>query len=109
MKRLGNYEDLIPMDDPQAVFEEVCRIVAAMNTQQDFTVLVKVFEDVVKLFRGEYPGYQKCNTCYHDLKHTTDCLLAMARLIHGASLNGLPLPDRDVVLGLTAALFHDTG
>ena len=109
MKRLGNYEDLIPMDDPQAVFEEVCRIVAAMNTQQDFTVLFKVFEDVVKLFRGEYPGYQKCNTWYHDLKHTTDCLLAMARLIHGAYLNGLPLPDRDVVLGLTAALLHDTG
>ena len=64
---------------------------------------------MVKLFRGNYPGYQKCNTWYHDLKHTTDCLLAMARLLHGASLNGLPLPDRDVVLGLTAALFHDTG
>ena len=97
------------MDDPQAVFEEVRRIVAATNAQPDFTVLSKVFADVVKLFRGEYPGYQKCNTWYHDLKHTTDCLLAMARLIHGASLNGLPLPDRDVVLGLTAALFHDTG
>ena len=77
--------------------------------QADFTVLSTVFADVVKLFRGEYFGYRSCNTCYHDLKHTTDCLLAMARMIHGASLNGCSLPARDVTLGLTAALFHDTG
>jgi hypothetical protein len=33
----------------------------------------------------------------------------MARLLHGACLNGCPLPARDVTLGLIAALFHDTG
>ena len=109
MKKPGNYDDLIPMPDPQAVFDEVCRIVAATPGQPDFPILSKVFADVVKLFRGEYPGYRSCNTYYHDLKHTTDCLLAMARLLHGASLNGCPLPARDVTLGLTAALFHDTG
>jgi hypothetical protein len=72
-------------------------------------ILTRVFEDVVKLFQGGYPGYRKCNTWYHDLKHTTDCLLAMARLMHGASLNGLHLSARDMLLGLSAALFHDTG
>jgi len=35
--------------------------------------------------------------------------LAMARLLHGASLNDCPLLARDVTLGLIAALFHDTG
>ena len=109
MSKWEKFEDLIPVDDPQAVFEEVRRMVAVTNGQANLRLLCKVFEDVFKLFRGEYPGYQKCNTLYHDFKHTTDCLLAMARLIHGASLNGLTLPDRDVILGLTAALFHDSG
>jgi hypothetical protein len=97
------------MADPWAVFEEVCRITAVLYPQFNFKALDQVFQDVVKLFRGEYPGYQRCNTSYHDLKHTTDCLLAMARLLHGAALNGLTLSERDVVLGLIAALFHDTG
>jgi len=103
------YEDLISMGDPQAVVKEVRRIVAAVHPEFDFTSLDRVFQDVLKLFRGGYPGYQRCNTWYHDLKHTTDCLLAMARLIHGAWLNGLNLPERDTALGLNAALFHDTG
>jgi hypothetical protein len=105
----GKLEDLIPMNDPFAVFKEVCRIVGALQAHFDFTVLNRVFQDVVRLFRGEYPGYQECNTRYHDLKHTTDCLLAMARLMHGASLRGHALPPREVALGLIAALFHDIG
>jgi hypothetical protein len=103
------FEDLVPMDDPQAVFGEVCRIALVLDTRFDFTVLERVFRDVVRLFNGNYPGYQKCNTRYHDLKHTTGCLLAMARLMHGAFLSGLALPVRDVTLGLIAALLHDTG
>ena len=106
---MEKYEDLVLMTQPQAVFGEVCRIVAALNSQFDFIALDRVFQDVVKLFRGKYPGYQECNTWYHDLQHTTDCLLTMARLLHGASINGLSLPGRDVALGLIAALFHDTG
>lgn len=109
MKSPGNFDDLILPVNPQAVFEEVRYIVSLLNSHFDFTALDRVFQDVVKLFQGEYPGYQKCNTCYHDLKHTTDCLLAMARLIHGAAINGLTLPDRDAALGLIAALLHDTG
>ena len=109
MKSPGKFEDLILLVNPQAVFEEVRYIVSLLNPHFDFTALDRVFQDVVKLFRGEYPGYQECNTWYHDLKHTTECLLAMARLIHGASLNGLTLPDRDAALGLIAALLHDTG
>jgi hypothetical protein len=106
---IGKYKNLVVMARPLAVFEEVCRIVSVLTSHFNFTSLYRVFQDVVKLFRGEYPGYQKCNTWYHNLKHTTDCLLAMARLIHGGSINGLNLPERDVALGLIAALFHDTG
>jgi len=106
---LAKFEDLTLMANPHVVFEEVCRIAAVLHPYFNFTALDQAFQDVVKLFQGEYPGYRQCNTWYHDLKHTTDCLLAMARLMHGASLNGLILSERDAALGLIAALFHDAG
>ena len=61
------------------------------------------------LFNGNYPGYRRCNTFYHDLSHTLDCLLVTAKLIHGAFLNGVHFDQRDVNLGLISALMHDTG
>lgn len=106
---LEKYEDLVSMADPQAVFDEVCRVTAVLQPRFNFAPLNRVFLDIVELFQGDYPGYQRCNTRYHDLKHTTACLLAMARLIHGAWCHGLILPERDMELGLIAALFHDTG
>jgi hypothetical protein len=109
MKRPGKFEDLIPMDDPQAVFGEVSHLISLLHPDFDCLALNRVFQDIVRLFRGEYPGYRRCNTWYHDLKHTTDCLLAMARLLHGVALHGLSMAARDVSLGLIAALLHDTG
>lgn len=103
------FEDLVPMGNPQEVLEEVKKIVHLMYPAFDFNPVEDVFKDVVKLFRGEYPGYRACNTWYHDLKHTTDCLLAMARLIHGGFVQGRVMKERDVALGLIAALLHDTG
>lgn len=102
-------EHLVRMDDPQAVFEEVKIVILLMFPQFDFTPVQKVLADIIKLFKGKYPGYRKCNTHYHDLKHTTDCLLVMTRLIHGAFINGIVLPEREVTLGLISALMHDTG
>jgi hypothetical protein len=102
-------EDLVPMNDPQNVIEEIQKIVFMMFPRFNFDPTYKVFNDVLKLFRGEYPGYRQCTLHFHDLKHTTDCLMAMARLIHGAFVEGVLLPERDVSLGLIAALMHDTG
>jgi hypothetical protein len=103
------FEDLVPMGDPQKVLEEVIKIVHLIYPAFSFDSVKKVFNDVVKLFRGEYPGYRACNTWYHDLKHTTDCLLAMARLIHGGFVQGTVMEEREAALGLIAALLHDTG
>ncbi|MBM4300361.1 MAG: hypothetical protein FJ121_02360 [Deltaproteobacteria bacterium] len=97
------------MGDPQKILEEVTKIVRLMYPAANFNPVQDVFKDVVKLFRGEYPGYRACNTWYHNLRHTTDCLLAMARLIHGGFIQGMVMEARDVALGLIAALLHDTG
>ena len=102
-------EFLIKMDDSEAVYVEVHFIVTAIFKTFDFEALRKIFDDVQNLYNGYYPGYKKCNTDYHDLRHVTDTFLLTARLIHGAHLNGIKLTKRNVFLGLVSALLHDTG
>jgi hypothetical protein len=103
------FEDLVCMDTPNTVMEEVDRIILLMFPHYDLTLIHKVFEDIVSLFAGDYPGYKECKVRYHDLKHTTDCLMAMTRLIHGAFVNGETIEEKNVTLGLTSALLHDAG
>jgi hypothetical protein len=100
---------LVDMDEPRNVFDEVQTIVLLMFKEFDFDQMDKVFRDIVRLFNGEYPGYRKCSTEYHDLKHTTDAFLAMARLMHGAAVEGRTLTEKQVNLGLICTLMHDTG
>jgi hypothetical protein len=100
---------IVNMEDPQSVFDEAKAIVLMMFREFDFETLDRVFGDIVCLFRGEYPGYRKCTTQYHDLKHATDTFLAMARLMHGASIGGENLTREHINLGLVCALMHDTG
>lgn len=100
---------LVDMENPHAVLNEVENIVSTLFTDFDFEMLDRVFTDIVQLFGGEYPGYSSCQTQYHDLKHTTDTFLAMARLTHGAILKGENLTRDQVMLGLLCALMHDTG
>jgi hypothetical protein len=68
-----------------------------------------LFNDIVDLFNGEYPGYQKSKTKYHDLEHTHSVVLATARLMHGCFLEGEALTPKNIFLGLAASLFHDSG
>lgn len=100
---------LVNMEDPQSVLEEVKTIVSIMMPDFDFEPLNRTFRDVVSLFHGQYPGYRKCNTEYHDLKHTTDALLATTRLMHGAAVSDQVFSEENAELGLISALFHDTG
>ena len=100
---------LVAMDSPSSVLAEVKKITLALDRGFDVKPIEKAFQDIVNLFSGKYPGYRKCNTRYHDLKHTTDALLAMARLIHGAQAGGIKLQKKDITLGLISALMHDVG
>jgi len=94
---------------PQYIMTEVKDIVRVMFPHFDFDSVLRPYVDVKHLFSGQYPGYRKCNTFYHDWQHTEDCLLATVRLIHGAQLNGYDFSERGVRLGIIAALMHDTG
>jgi hypothetical protein len=61
------------------------------------------------LYHGNYPGYRACNTGYHDFNHASAVFLAMARLIHGAALDGCVFTEGDIVAGLAGAILHDAG
>jgi hypothetical protein len=103
------FEDLVYLETPSEVWAEVRQIVLSMFPHFDFNQVQEVFKDVVRLFDGKYPGYRQCNTMYHDLNHTTDCLLVLTRLMHGALVSGIPFQEKDVTLGLISAFMHDTG
>lgn len=105
---VAEHPDLVN-PDPGFIPDEVERIIGLMDRDADSGFFRSAYRDIVRLFRGEYPGYRACNTRYHDLEHTTDTLLAMARLTHGAALRGESLGGRSITLGLVAALLHDTG
>ncbi len=77
----------------------------AFNTQP----VTQALDLTVSLYKGHFPGYQACNTDYHDLSHTTATFLAMARLIHGAMLDEISFSEREVTIGLIASLLHDAG
>ena len=100
---------LVDMENPDCVMDEVRTIVSLMCPDFDPAALNRVFADIVRLFKGEYSGYAPCMTDYHDLKHTTDTMLAMARLMHGAVVAGEVLNCNELEQGLIAALMHDTG
>lgn len=104
-----HFSCLINMESPEAVINEVMTIINIMHPDFDFKQTYKAFKDIVRLFNGEYPGYRNCNTEYHDLKHTTDTLLSLARLIHGACIERRCFSAKDINLGLISALMHDTG
>lgn len=97
--------------DPLGIRGEIGRIFHTLYPQSADTAIVRAIEDASKLFRGEYPGYAGCDTGYHDLQHTLDVSLAMARIMAGYIREGHgPRIDADLFsFGVVAALFHDAG
>ncbi|MBU1712540.1 MAG: hypothetical protein KKD47_05485 [Proteobacteria bacterium] len=100
---------LVNMYDPDCVFDEVKAIVRMAYPDISLEPLNRVFKDVTDLFHGKYPGYRHCNTKYHDLRHTSDAFLVMARLIHGAIIEKKKISGKNAILALIATLMHDVG
>ncbi|MBC8417188.1 MAG: hypothetical protein ISR62_00340 [Desulfobacteraceae bacterium] len=104
-----NLYDLVEMNSPDAVLDEVLTVLRLISPDYNVAPVTTAFTTTVDLYEGRYPGYKACNTGYHDLNHITDTFLAMARLIHGAVIDGDSLSNREIAIGLTASLLHDTG
>jgi hypothetical protein len=101
--------NLFNNNDPDIVWNKVSDIISRISPLYDFTLIQSVFNDVVRLFRGEYPGYCAVKTLYHDLSHTLDVILCGVRLMHGTHLSGDHLSDNEITLITLAMLMHDVG
>lgn len=102
----------INVEDPDQVRDAVLALFAARYPGADLAPLRQAFEDVKSLFRGTFPGYLPCDTLYHDLRHTLDMTLAMARLLDGhdrSHVEAERIGARRAMLGVVVALLHDSG
>ncbi len=108
-EKAENLADLLNTKDSSEVYNEVVEILSLIFPRFDFVPVERAFHDFLSLFEGSYQGYKKCDTRYHDVVHSTDTFLSMARLIHGATVKGVSFSEKGVVLGLISAVFHDAG
>jgi hypothetical protein len=96
--------------NPDETNEVVNNIYQNLFNSSLFDKVEHTLDDVVSLFNGEYPGYQKCDTPYHDLEHTLQAYLATARIFDGLLReNHTTITEEWFALGLISALGHDTG
>jgi len=102
----------VDVEDPSQVRDAVLALFAARYPGADFAPLARAYDDLGALFDGSFPGYLACDTLYHDVRHTLDMSLAMARLIDGHERSCAAadrLGARRALLGVLVALLHDTG
>jgi hypothetical protein len=74
--------------------------------------LTTAFTDFERLYCGQFPGYFGCDTVYHDMQHSLDDTLAMARLLAGYDRTHTPdqrIGGDRALMGVVTALFHDAG
>jgi len=100
---------LLEMNSSEAVLNEVKTILHLIYPDFDDSPIISAFNLTIKLFKGNYLGYRACNSEYHDIHHTIDTFLAMARLIHGAVIEDTAFTERQIVQSLISALLHDAG
>jgi hypothetical protein len=85
MRSLRDVTDTVSIGDADAVAEAANRILEKCFGAGSFDgeLLHTSFSLVGRLFAGEHPGYLPCDMPYHDVRHSLDTALVMARLIDG--------------------------
>lgn len=111
--RRSDYDvtDTVRVSSPADVLSVVSALLEETYPGESFTQIQRAFRDFELLFTGQREGYLGCDTVYHDTQHTLDMTLAMARLIAGYERTycGPPLGSERAKIGVTTALFHDSG
>ena len=94
---------------PDAVLTEMLILARDVGLPEATRILPAVHADILRLFRGDYPGYKASNTAYHDLEHTMSVVLATGRMLHGCSTRRGYGLLRPFMLGIVSAYYHDVG
>ena len=102
----------VQVSSPAAVRNAVHELFTETFPGASFDKLWLAFYDFERLFTGRYPGYLGCDTTYHDVQHTLDMTLALARLVVGYERSVEPadrLGARRALMAVVTSLFHDSG
>jgi len=102
----------IKVSDPASVRDAVQALYSEAFPGMSFDKLWLAFYDFERLFTGRYPGYLGCDTTYHDMQHSLDMTLAVARLVTGYERSVEPtdrLGAGRAQMAIITALFHDAG
>ena len=78
---------------------------------KDIDPIKRIFDDVIDLFQGRWPGYQACDAQYHNLTHTFQTIPPFIEIIDGWNKSGqAPRISKDFFrFGVIGVLLHDTG
>jgi len=104
--------DTVQVSSPPAVREAVLELYSDTWPGAPLNTLQTALADFERLFTGRTPGYLGVDTVYHDLQHSQDVVLAMARLMAGyeeSHTDGPRIGGERALMGLVTALFHDSG
>jgi len=96
----------------QHVCKAVWQLFAARYPSGSFDAVWMAFHDFERLYTGKDRDYHAADTSYHDIQHTLDVTLALARLIVGHERSASEherLGEDRARFALVAALFHDAG
>lgn len=112
--RRNDYDvtNTVQVSSPGSVRDAVHELFAATFPGEAFDRIWLAFYDFERLFNGRYPGYLGCDTTYHDIQHTLDMTLALARLISGYEMSADEtdrLGVERVTMAIITSLFHDAG
>ncbi|MDO8207934.1 MAG: HD domain-containing protein [Gallionella sp.] len=102
-------DSLFANGNPEDVWQKATDIIRRISPAYDATLARIIFDDVIRLFRGEYPGYCEVKMLYHDLQHTLDAFLCAVRLMYGVHVSGSKLTDDELTVVMIASLMHDVG
>jgi hypothetical protein len=112
--RRNDYDvtNTVQVSHPASVRNAVHELFAETFPGMSFDKLWLAFYDFDRLFTGRFPGYKGCDTTYHDMQHSLDMTLAVARLVAGYERSVEPkdrLGSSRAQMAIVTSLFHDSG
>jgi hypothetical protein len=113
-QHLSDPTGTVPTGDARAVADATRGILEQCFGSGSFDgdLLREGFALVDRLFAGDHPGYLACDMPYHDLRHSLETALVMARLIAGCCGGDgadVRLTAEYGLAGVLLAALHDTG
>jgi hypothetical protein len=113
-ERRSDYDvtNTVRVSSVKSVCAAVRKLFESHFSSASFDSVWMAFHDFERLYTGKDPHYYAVDTSYHDIQHTLDVTLALARLIIGHERS---VDERDRLgeararFALVAALFHDAG